>query len=89
MDHMVKGPVLAKVNTNTYTNLLHSSSQTRPENVCWKCEKEGTLLICSRNAFGAKVHKKCLSCLIYVDEDGTVMSAAMIESPWSTLNFGS
>ncbi|VVA91362.1 unnamed protein product [Arabis nemorensis] len=70
MDHMVKGPVLARVNTNTYTNLLHSSSQTRPENVCWKCEKEGTLLICSRSECAAKVHKECLGCPVDVDEDG-------------------
>ncbi|ESQ35325.1 hypothetical protein EUTSA_v10009755mg [Eutrema salsugineum] len=67
---MVIGPALAKKNTNTYTNVLPSSSRTRPENVCWKCGKEGTLLICSRSECVSKVHKECLNCAVSVDEEG-------------------
>ncbi|KAL0865057.1 hypothetical protein Bca101_044175 [Brassica carinata] len=65
---MVKCPPLAKKNTKTYTNLL-SSSCTRAENVCWKCGKEGTLLICSRSECVSKVHKECLNCAVNFDED--------------------
>ncbi|CAH2037646.1 unnamed protein product [Thlaspi arvense] len=47
-----------------------ASSCTRPANVCWKCGKEGTLLICSRSECASKVHKECLICPVSVDEDG-------------------
>ncbi|KAL1203609.1 hypothetical protein V5N11_033467 [Cardamine amara subsp. amara] len=70
---MVKGPTQIKKNPNTYKNLLPSSSRTRPENVCWKCKKEGTLLICSRSECAAKVHKECLNCPVNVDEDGNFL----------------
>lgn len=70
---MVKGPALIKKKSNTYKNLLPSSSRTRPENVCWKCMKEGTLLICSRSECAAKVHKECLNCPLNVDEDGNFL----------------
>ncbi|XP_033130020.1 uncharacterized protein LOC103872272 isoform X2 [Brassica rapa] len=66
---MVRDPALDKKNTNNYTN-LPSSSYTRPENVCWKCGKEGTLLICSRSECASKVHKECLNCAVNFDEDG-------------------
>ncbi|KAF8099277.1 hypothetical protein N665_0247s0056 [Sinapis alba] len=66
---MIKDPALAKKNTtNTYANLPRSSC-TRPENVCWKCGKEGTLLICSRSECVSKVHKECLNCAVNFDED--------------------
>ncbi|CAF1925643.1 BnaC05g10960D [Brassica napus] len=61
---MVKDPALAKKNKNIYTNL------PRAENVCWKCGKEGTLLICSRSECASKVHKECSNCVVNFDEDG-------------------
>ncbi|KAJ0257016.1 F107 [Hirschfeldia incana] len=64
---MVKGPALAKKNTNTDLPL---SSCTRPVNVCWKCGKEGTLLTCSRSECASKVHKECLNSAVNFDEDG-------------------
>ncbi|CAN7036566.1 unnamed protein product, partial [Brassica rapa subsp. trilocularis] len=44
---------------------------SRPENVCWKCERVGgaSLLICSRSECAAKVHKECLNCPAHFDED--------------------
>lgn len=44
----------------------------RSENVCWKCEREGgvLLLICSRSECVVKVYKECLNGLVYFDEDG-------------------
>ncbi|KAF8044647.1 hypothetical protein N665_7344s0001 [Sinapis alba] len=61
---MVKGPGLVKKNANI---------PPRPENVCWKCEREGggggALLICSRSECAAKVHKECLNCEVNFDED--------------------
>ncbi|KAG7597063.1 Zinc finger FYVE/PHD-type [Arabidopsis suecica] len=70
---MVKDPASIKKNPNTDLNLLPSSSQTRPENVCWKCEKKGTLLICSKSECATKVHKECLNCPVNVDEDGNFL----------------
>ncbi|CAH2033428.1 unnamed protein product [Thlaspi arvense] len=45
---------------------------SRAENVCWKCEKEGRLLlVCSRSECAAKVHRECLNCPVNIDEDGS------------------
>ncbi|CAA7033775.1 unnamed protein product [Microthlaspi erraticum] len=46
------------------------ASRTRTENVCWKCGKEGSLLVCSRSECSSKIHKECLKCPFNVDEDG-------------------
>ncbi|CAN8293446.1 unnamed protein product [Cochlearia groenlandica] len=69
---MVKSQGLIKTmkNTNTCTNILPSRSKTRPKNLCWKCGKGGTLLICSRSECASKVHKECLKCEVNVDEEG-------------------
>ncbi|CAH8353794.1 unnamed protein product [Eruca vesicaria subsp. sativa] len=40
------------------------------DDVCWKCGKEGTLLVCIRSECVSKVHKECLNCAVNFDEDG-------------------
>ncbi|CAN8318701.1 unnamed protein product [Cochlearia groenlandica] len=68
---MVRSPALIKTtNTDSYTNLVSSSSRTGPKNLCWKCGKGGTLLICSRSECASKVHRECLKCAVNVDEEG-------------------
>ncbi|WZZ11687.1 hypothetical protein YC2023_097608 [Brassica napus] len=53
------------------SDTVRDPPSSRPENVCWKCERQGgaSLLICSRSECAAKVHKECLNGPAHFDED--------------------
>lgn len=53
------------------SDTVRDPPSSRPENVCWKCERVGgaSLLICSRSECAAKVHKECLNAPAHFDED--------------------